>query len=118
MPYLYLLRMKQGDIYELYLDPVRGREQDGRRPCVIISGNLLNTYLDIVIVCPLTTKIKNYKGNLILKPDETNGLPEVSEVLTFHVRSVSKERLKNKLGRISQEDVDFIKSTLNDILRY
>lgn len=110
--------MKQGEIWELYLDPVAGREQGGRRPAVIISGNLLNTYLEVVIVCPLTTSIKNYKGNLILEPDELNGLMKKSEVLTFHVRSVSKDRLKNRLGEISKSDVEFIKSTLNDILRY
>lgn len=110
--------MKQGEIWDLYLDPVSGKEQGGRRPAVIISGNLLNTYLEVVIVCPLTTSIKNYKGNLILEPNELNGLVKKSEVLTFHVRSVSKDRLKNRLGEIAISDVEFIKSTLNDILRY
>ncbi|MGB5943573.1 MAG: type II toxin-antitoxin system PemK/MazF family toxin, partial [Leeuwenhoekiella sp.] len=90
--------MKQGDIWELYLNPTKGSEQSGRRPVVIISGNMLNQHLQVVIVCPLTTKIKNYKGNLILKPSESSGLVKESEVLTFHVRSVSKERLQNKLG--------------------
>ncbi|MFA7686808.1 MAG: type II toxin-antitoxin system PemK/MazF family toxin [Moheibacter sp.] len=110
--------MKQGEIWEMYFDPVKGSEQGGRRPAVIISGNLLNQYLNVVIVCPLTTKIKNYKGNLILEPNEVTGLESKSEVLTFHIRSVSKDRLKNKLGEISQKDVEYIKSTLNDILRY
>ena len=110
--------MKQGEIWEMYFDPVKGSEQGGRRPAVIISGNLLNQYLNVVIVCPLTTKIKNYKGNLILEPNAENGLENVSEVLTFHIRSVSKDRLRNKLGEIPMKDVEFIKSTLNDILRY
>ncbi len=61
--------MKQGEIWDVYLDPVSGSEQGGRRPCVIISGDLLNQHLQVVIVCPLTTKIKRYKGNLILKPN-------------------------------------------------
>src|SRR5690554_4589985 len=110
--------MRQGEIWEMYFDPVKGSEQGGRRPTVIISGNLMNKYLSVVIVCPLTTKIKNYKGNLILEPDEKNGLETKSEVLTFHIRSVSKDRLRNRLGSISQKDVEFIKSTLDDILRY
>ncbi|WP_299215254.1 type II toxin-antitoxin system PemK/MazF family toxin [uncultured Dokdonia sp.] len=110
--------MKQGEIWDLYLDPVKGREQGGRRPAIIISGNLLNTYLEVVIVCPLTTSIKNYKGNLIIEPDETNGLDVKSEVLTFHIRSVSKKRLRSKLGAVPQESVDYIKDTLGDILRY
>ena len=110
--------MKQGEIWNLYLDPVSGSEQGGRRPAVIISGNLLNQYLDVVIICPLTSKIKNYKGNLILEPNKENGLVEKSEVLTFHIRSVSKSRLSQKLGKVSAGDVDFIKATLGDILRY
>ena len=110
--------MKQGELWNLYLDPVSGREQGGRRPAVIISGNLLNRYLEVVIVCPLTTSIKNYKGNLILEPNQNNGLTQKSEVLTFHVRSVSKNSLSEKLGYLPKKNVDFIKATLGDILRY
>lgn len=110
--------MKQGEIWDLYLDPVLGREQGGRRPAVIISGNLLNKYLEVVIVCPLTTNIKNYKGNLILIPDKKNGLQKKSEVLTFHIRSVSKGRLDKKLGNLSEKEIAYIKATIDDILRY
>jgi len=78
----------------------------------------LNLNLKVVIVCPLTTKIKNFKGNVILNPKSTNGLKQKYEVLTFHVRSVSKERLKKRMGGIPLEKVEEIKSTLNDILRY
>lgn len=110
--------MKQGEIWELYLNPTKGSEQSGRRPVVIISGNMLNKYLEVVIVCPLTTSVKNYKGNLILQPNETNGLSKTSEVLTFHVRSVSKTRLDKKVGQIPLKEVEAIKKTLNDILKY
>lgn len=110
--------MKQGEIWDVYLDPVSGSEQGGRRPCVIISGNLLNQHLQVVIVCPLTTKIKRYKGNLLLNPDSQNGLEKVSEVLIFHVRSISKKRLDRRIGNIKSEQVELIKGTLNDILRY
>ncbi len=85
---------------------------------VIISGNLLNKYLNIVVVCPLTTKIKNYKGNLVLKPTEQNGLDNTSEILTFHVRSISKDRLVRKTGKISENELEQIKSGLNEILKY
>lgn len=110
--------MRQGEIWDLCLNPVKGSEQGGRRPAVIISGNLLNAHLQVVIVCPLTTKIKNYKGNVILEPSKGNGLIELSEILIFHVRSVSKERLKNKMGSITAKQLSEIKQTLDDILRY
>ena len=110
--------MKQREIWYTDLNPSRGREQAGYRPVVIISGNVLNKYLDIVIACPLTTKIKNYKGNLVLQPDGQNGLSEPSEVLVFHIRSLSKSRLVKKLGTITQNQLNEISRGLQDILKY
>ena len=110
--------MKQAEIWYADLNPVKGNEQAGYRPVVIISGNLLNKYLNIAIVCPLTTKIKNYKGNLVLNPTKQNGLDYTSEILTFHVRSVSKDRLVRKIGNISENELEQIKLGLNDILKY
>ncbi len=102
--------MRQGEIWYANLNPSQGSEQAGYRPVVIISGNLLNQYLRIVIVCPLTTRIKEYKGNVILEPTEENGLEKTSEILVFHVRSISKERLV--------ETIADLKEGLNDMLRY
>ncbi len=110
--------MKQGEIWNVYFDPVKGSEQGGNRPAVIVSGNTLNKYLNIVIVCPITTSIKNYEGNPILKPSNKNGLNKVSEIIVFHIRSISKERFKKKLGVVLEEELDTIKKTLDDILRY
>ena len=110
--------MRQGEIWNANLSPVKGSEQSGFRPVVIISGNVLNQYLKIVICCPLTTKIKNYKGNIILHPDSMNNLKKPSEILTFHIRSITKERLKKKLGKISSKELEEIKSGLNDLLKY
>ena len=110
--------MLQGEIWDVYFDPTKGSEQAGRRPAVILSGNMANTYLKVVIVCPLTTSIKNYKGNVVLQPSTTNGLKAASEILTFHVRSISKERFNVKIGDISAEELEQIKICLNDILRF
>ncbi len=110
--------MKQREIWYADLNPVRGNEQKGYRPVVIISGDALNTYLNIVIACPLTSRIKNYKGNVLLEPNNENGLPLKSEILTFHIRSISKERLVNKIGNISKEELSTLMQSLDDILRY
>ena len=110
--------MRQGEIWEMYFDPIKGSEQGGRRPALIISGNMLNENLNIVIVCPLTINIKGFKGNVVLEPSSANGLKNASEILTFHIRSVSKDRLKKKMGEVSKKDIGIIKKTLNDLLRY
>jgi len=110
--------MKQGEIWYADLNPVKGSEQSGFRPVVIVSGNLLNKYLKTVIAIPLTTKVKGYKGNPILSPSPKNGLNAYSEMLIFHTRSISKVRLVKKIGGVEKKHVDLAKKTLQDILTY
>ena len=108
--------MKQGEIWETYFDPVEGQEQSGRRPAVIVSGNTMNKNMNLVIVCPLTSKVHNYKGHPIIEPDIENGLKKKSEILVFQVRSVSKKRLRKKLG-VVDEVINEIHRTLDRILK-
>lgn len=110
--------MIQGEIWNVNLDPVKGSEQSGYRPVVILSGNLMNSHLNVLICCPLTTKIKNYKGNIVLEPDKENNLKKTSEILIFHIRSISKERFIKRIGKIKNSEVQELKNNLNDILRY
>ena len=110
--------MIQGEIWNADLSPVKGSEQAGFRPVVILSGNLLNQHLPVVITVPLTTKVKRYKGNPVLQPTKENGLKAESEMLIFHMRSISKDRLIKRLGKIESADLSLGMKTLNDILRY
>ena len=110
--------MRQREIWNANLAPTKGSEQSGFRPIVIISGNMLNTYLKVVIACPLSSKVKSYKGNVVLHPDKINGLTAPSEVMIFHLRSISKERLVKKIGEITEGELTELKEGLDDILRY
>ncbi|HEX2393859.1 MAG TPA: type II toxin-antitoxin system PemK/MazF family toxin [Bacteroidales bacterium] len=110
--------MKQGEIWQANLSPTKGSEQSGFRPVVILSGNLLNRHLPVVITALLTTKIKKYKGNPVIKPSKINGLSNESELLVFQIRSISKDRLVKKLGNISSDDLSMAIRTLNDLLKY
>lgn len=110
--------MRQGEIWHANLNPTKGSEQAGFRPVVIISGNLLHTHLPFVICCPLTSKVKNYKGNLVLQPDTVNNLSAPSEIFTFHIRSLSKERLVSRIGAITSAELDQLKIYLQEILSY
>jgi mRNA interferase MazF len=110
--------MKQGEIWFTDLNPVKGSEQAGYRPVIIISGNLLNVHAKVVVCVPLTAQIKNYHGNLVLDPSPTNGLSAKSEGLTLHVRSISKARMVQRLGNISKAELKQIHTCLNEILTY
>jgi mRNA interferase MazF len=66
----------------------------------------------------LTSKIKNYAGGIVLNKDLINGLEQNSEVITFQIRSISKQRLIRKLGELTKVQLDTIKAGLNEILTY
>ena len=110
--------MNQGDIYEVYLDPIIGSEQSGRRPAVIISGNLVNKLVNTVIICPLTSKLKHYQGNLIVEPSAENGLAKTSEVMTIHIRSIAKERLDKRYGKLTKSEFNQVVESLNKIIKF
>jgi mRNA interferase MazF len=110
--------MKQGEIWMADLNPVVGSGQKGIRPVVIISGNAMNCNSGISIVCPLTSKVKNYAGCLVLAKDDLNGLELDSEVITFQVRTVSHGRLIRKIGSLTPKQVEGIKKGLGEILTY
>jgi|SRR3989344_3043589 len=110
--------MKQKDIYWANLDPVRGREQKGRRPVVIISGNAMNDNLGVFIVCQISTEIKNYVGCLTLVRNKINNLSADSEILTFQIRAIAKERLAKKIGEITDQELREVINLLNDVLIY
>ncbi len=110
--------MKQGEIWMADLNPVEGSEQRGIRPVIIISGNSMNNNLGISIVCPLTSKVKNYAGCLVLAKDALNGLEQDSEVITFQIRTVSHARLIRKIGNITAKQMEQIQLGLREILRY
>ena len=110
--------INQSEIWLADLDPVVESEESGMRPVLVVSGKIFNEHLQVVLVCPLTTKLKGVKGNPVLHPNELNGLSSISEVLVFHFRSISKFRLVRKLGITEVGVISQIKKTLNDYINY
>ncbi len=110
--------MKQKEIWSANLNPALGREQKGIRPVVIISGNAMNNNTGICIVCPLTSKIKNFAGCIVLQPDQTNNLKAESEVLTFQIRTIAKKRLQRKIGSITDDQLQKVKDGLIEICTF
>ena len=110
--------MKQREIWYSDLEPVRGSEQSGKRPVVIVSGPTMNTALQIIIVCPLTSVIKNIKGCIVIQKNQINNLKKDSEVLVLQVRTISKKRLSKKIGNITKDQIEQIKQGIDLYLNY
>ena len=110
--------MFQKDIYLVNLDPTKGKEQRGKRPAVIISGNTMNKNLGVFIICPILSKIKNYAGCVKIVKNKTNKLSEDSEIITFQIRAITKERMIKKIGEITNEQLKEVVYSLNEIFYY
>lgn len=110
--------MKQREIWLVDLNPIKGSEQRGVRPVIVVSGNAMNDNLGICIICPLSTKIKKYAGCLVITKDPVNGLDQDSEVITFQIRTISGERFIRKIGEITMAQLTVIRRGLNEILTY
>ncbi len=109
--------INKGEIWWVNFSPTKGSEQRGRRPAVIVSGNLLNKYAPVIYVCPITAKIKNYKGNVILEPNSETGLKKTSEILIMHLRSISKDRFDKRIGTIPLNVLEKLREGINDLLK-
>ena len=93
--------IKRGDIYYVDLAPVKGSEQAGRRPVLVIQNNIGNQFAPTVIVAPLTTKkfSKPYPTNVHIGKSTAN-LKEDSVILLSQIRTIDKARLERKVGSL------------------
>lgn len=93
------------NIYLANLDPVKGSEQAGRRPVLVISSEEVNEVLPVVTVMALTSFKEGrriYPIEVLLKTGET-GLHLDSIAMAHQIRVLSKERLEEKCGAIYSE---------------
>ncbi len=93
--------IRRGDVFWVDLNPVKGSEQAGRRPVVVIQNDVGNEAAPTVIVAPLTTKsfTKHYPINVHV-PRGVAGLKEHSTILLSHIRTIDKIRLDRKIGHL------------------
>lgn len=106
----------RGDVWFVELDPIRGREQAGRRPALIVSVNQFNYGpADLVVVIPITTRDKKIPFHVKINPPE-GGLREISFIKCEDIRSLSKERLIKFSGRISDNIFLLIEDRLRILL--
>ena len=91
--------MRQFDIYIANLDPTVGAEMKKTRPVVILSNNIMNNILETVIIAPLTSTYTDYPFRIDTDFDEKGG-----QIALDHVRSISKDRLQKRIGKLSLEE--------------
>jgi mRNA interferase MazF len=91
----------RGEVWNVNLDPTKGREQRGTRPALVVSHNSFNRgAAELVVVVPLTRTFRGIPLHVKINPPE-GGVKNISYAKIEDVRSVSKERLSRRWGSVS-----------------
>lgn len=110
-----MARILRGDIRWADLNPVRGREQAGLRPVLILSHEVFNERSGTVIAVAVTSQPQRAGFPLALEL-KTGGLPKRSWVKISQIRTLSVERIGKLMGRASPEELAQIVEGLNEIV--
>ncbi len=103
---------ERGDVVWLDFNPVRGHEQSGRRPALVVSSQKYNAKSGLALVCPITSQVKGYPFEVALDSKLVQGV-----ILADQIRGIDwKERKAEKISTVSEtvvaEAQDYIKKLL------
>ena len=114
--------IKRGEIYFVSLDPVKGREQAGYRPVLVVSSDLINALPLVVTVVPGTDAKnipKSYSVNVAVSAKES-GLPKDTVFLCFQVRSLDSSRFveqhAKRVGTLPPQRMDEVENALRQVM--
>ena len=110
-----MARILRGEIRWADLNPVRGREQAGFRPILILSHDVFNMRSGTVIAMAITSQPQRAGFPLTLEMDSTV-LPKRSWVKISQIRTLSIERVGKRIGAATPEQLDQVVEGLNEII--
>ena len=103
----------RGEVVRVRLDPVVGSEQAGERPALVISPDLINERSPVILIAAITSQKTErvYPFEALLDPPD-GGLAVRSKVMLMHMRSVDKERLIGRYGKVSEKTMQRVEDAL------
>jgi len=110
-----MARILRGDIVWADLNPVRGHEQGGLRPVVVVSEDIFNASSGTVIAMAITSQLQRAGFPLTWEITSTK-LPKRSWVKISQIRTLSVQRVGKRIGRLSAEEMEQLIEGLNEIV--
>jgi len=98
------------EIYLVRLDPTEGHEIRKTRPCLVISPDEMNHYIDTVIMAPMTTKGRDYPTRVPARFQRKTG-----QIVLDQIRTVDKTRLVRRLGKIDEVTAQKVLTLLGEM---
>jgi mRNA interferase MazF len=99
-------------------DPYPGEPAHHRTALVIGPSPLFGDSLPFVVVLPMTTVRRGISFHIEIEPDAGNGLNELSYVQCEMIRSISKKRLRSRLGFVGLVDAQRVETVVRHVLDY
>jgi len=111
-----MARILRGDIRWANLNPTIGAEQAGMRPVLVVSKNIFNEKSGTVIAVALTSQPQKAGYPLTLELTKTKNLPKRSWVKISQIRTLSVQRLGDKISSVNEEEITQVIEGLNEII--
>jgi mRNA interferase MazF len=108
--------LRRGDVVWADLEPIRGREQAGCRPVLVVSDDIFNRRSGTVIAMAVTSRPQKAGFPLTLRLSGAR-LPQEAWVTIGQVRTLSTERLGRRIGRVEDSELERAVDGLNEIIR-
>jgi mRNA interferase MazF len=103
-----------GDVVWVALDPVRGREQAGRRPALVVTPAAYHKVSSLAFVCPITSNVRSWPFTVLLPAY----LKIRGAVLVDQMRAIDRtERILGRAGRVPDETLEAVRSILMAMIR-
>jgi mRNA interferase MazF len=103
------MELRQYQIILVNLDPTVGSEIKKTRPCVIISPDEMNKYLNTIVVAPMTSSSKPYPTRVKVKHNKQEGW-----IVIDQIRTVDRQRIIKILGNLIEKEIRETKSVLRE----
>ena len=106
----------RGEVWLAQLDPARGHEQAGTRPCLVLSSDAFNRGpAGLVVIVPLTTRNRRIPLHVAVEPAES-GLSATSFIRCDNLRAVARERLTKRLGQVPADAIARVEDRVRVLL--
>lgn len=103
------MELNQYQIVLVNLDPTIGSEIKKTRPCVIISPNEMNKYLQTIVVAPITSNSKAYPTRIEIKHAKTKGW-----VVLDQIRTIDRKRIVKIFESLTEKEIVKLKSIIQE----
>lgn len=103
------MEINQYDIVLVNLDPTMGSEMKKTRPCVVLSPNEMNKYLQTIVVAPMTTSSKPYPTSVEIKHNQTKGWIAIDQI-----RTIDRARIVKRYETLTTKEVVKVKNIIKE----